>query len=164
MIWCFEKLQTDSIPGVFDFYSFANSCIFSFFDCFDWKNDDQIFRNVRLRANRRNNVGSCCVRLIVAKSLTGFKLCATNPNNTQQHANRVCMQTDTTCNIQQCCVRLHGASLRSRRLEVVGERENGCARGRHARGEGAPALPSRVSFSRARFFLCPLLPSARYAG
>ena len=32
------------------------------------------------------------------------------------------------------------ASLRSRRLEVVGERENGC------------------------FFLCPLLPSACYAG
>ena len=30
-------------------------------------------------------------------------------------------------------------SLRSRRLEVVGERENGHARGRHARGEGAPA-------------------------
>ena len=25
-------------------------------------------------------------------------------------------------------------------------------------------LPSRVSFSRARFFLCPLLPSACYAG
>ena len=49
------------------------------------------------------------------------------------------------------------SSLRSRRLEVVGERENGRARGRHARGEG-------VSFSRARFFLCPLLPSACYAG
>ena len=47
------------------------------------------------------------------------------------------------------------ASLRSRRLEVAGERENGRARGRHARG---------VSFSRARFFLCPLLPSAWYAG
>ena len=30
-------------------------------------------------------------------------------------------------------------SLRSRRLEVAGERENGRARGRHARGEGAPA-------------------------
>ena len=30
-------------------------------------------------------------------------------------------------------------SLHSRRLEVVGERENGRARGRHARGEGAPA-------------------------
>ena len=29
-------------------------------------------------------------------------------------------------------------SLRSRRLEVVGEREYGRARGRHARGEGAP--------------------------
>ena len=52
------------------------------------------------------------------------------------------------------------ASLRSRRLEVAGERENGRARGRHARGEGA----SRVSFSRARIFLCPLLPSACYAG
>ena len=46
-------------------------------------------------------------------------------------------------------------SLRSRRLEVAGERENGRARGRHARG---------VSFSRARFFLCPLLASACYAG
>ena len=33
----------------------------------------------------------------------------------------------------------HGVSLRSRRLEVVGERENGRARGRHARGEEAPA-------------------------
>ena len=40
------------------------------------------------------------------------------------------------------------SSLRSRRLEVVGERENGRARGRHARGEG-------VSFSRARFFFVP---------
>ena len=29
--------------------------------------------------------------------------------------------------------------LRSRRLEVVGERENGRTRGRHARGEGASA-------------------------
>ena len=41
------------------------------------------------------------------------------------------------------------SSLRSRRLEVVGERENGRARG-----------DTRVSFSRAHFFLCPLLPSA----
>ena len=39
-------------------------------------------------------------------------------------------------------------SLRSRRLEVVGERENRRARGRHAR---ELPLPSRVSFSRARF-------------
>ena len=37
------------------------------------------------------------------------------------------------------CRRLPRASLRSRRLEVVGERENGHARGRHARGEEAPA-------------------------
>ena len=42
-------------------------------------------------------VGSCWL-----KSLTGFKLCATN--NTQRG-----VQTDTTCNIQQCCVRLHRA-------------------------------------------------------
>ena len=34
---------------------------------------------------------------IVAKSLTGFKLCATTHNNTQQG-----VQTDATCNIQQC--------------------------------------------------------------
>ena len=49
-----------------------------------------------------NIVGSCCVRL------HGFKLCATTPNNTQQTCNREC-QTDATCNIQQCCVRLYKA-------------------------------------------------------
>ena len=46
-------------------------------------------------------------------------------------------------------------SLRSRRLEVVRERENGRAR---ARFFLCPPLPS------ARFFLCPPLPSACYAG
>ena len=51
-----------------------------------------------------NIVGSCCVRSYVAKSLTGFKYCATTPNKTQQGA-----QTDKTCNIQQCCVRLYKA-------------------------------------------------------
>ena len=39
----------------------------------------------------------CCVRLHGAKSLTGFKLCATTPNNMQEG-----VQTDATCNIQQC--------------------------------------------------------------
>ena len=57
------------------------------------------------------------------------------------------------CQVKACDQ--SGHSLRSGRLEVVGERENGRARGRHVR---------RVSFSRARFFLCPLLPSACYAG
>ena len=38
----------------------------------------------------------CCVRLHGAKSLTGFKLCATTSNNVQQGE-----QTDATCNIQQ---------------------------------------------------------------
>ena len=39
--------------------------------------------------------------------LTGFKLCRNNlttGNNMQQD-----IQTDATCNIQQCCVCLHGA-------------------------------------------------------
>ena len=43
---------------------------------------------------------------------------------------------------------LFGFSLRSRRLEVVGERENRRTQGRHARVD---------FFSRARFFSCPLL-------
>ena len=33
-----------------------------------------------------NIVGTCCVRLHIAKCLTGFKLCAITTNNTQQHA------------------------------------------------------------------------------
>ena len=50
-----------------------------------------------------NNVASCGVLFHVAKSLTaGFKLCATTHNNMQQG-----VQTDATCNIQQCCVHLH---------------------------------------------------------
>ena len=42
-------------------------------------------------------------------------------------------------------------SPRSRRLEVVGERENGCVRGRCARGEGAPI------FSCAHYFQAPAM-------
>ena len=42
----------------------------------------------------------CCVRLHVAKRLTGIKLCATTPNNT--HNIQQGVQTDSTCNIQQC--------------------------------------------------------------
>ena len=40
---------------------------------------------------------------------------------------------------QLCFALLIFASLRSRRLEVKGERENGRAQGRHARVEEAPA-------------------------
>ena len=45
--------------------------------------------------------------------------------------------------------------------QVIGE-----GAGNDFRGPSVQALPlpSRVSFSRARFFLCPLLPSACYAG
>ena len=45
------------------------------------------------------------------------------------------------------------ASLRSRRLEVVSERKNVRARGRHARGEGGSLFP-RVSPSRAPVLSC----------
>ena len=71
------------------------------------------------RSRNKRNVGSCWL-----KSLTGFKLWATTSNNMQQG-----VQTDATCNIQQCwellanivasvftglytqqcCVPLHGA-------------------------------------------------------
>ena len=44
------------------------------------------------RSRNKTNVGSCWL-----KSLTGFKLCATTRNNMQQG-----VQTDATCNIQQC--------------------------------------------------------------
>ena len=43
-----------------------------------------------------NNIGSCCICFHMAKSLTGFILCTTTPDNTQQPAttcNRVCKQT-----------------------------------------------------------------------
>ena len=39
----------------------------------------------QMQTDTTTNVGSW-VRLHVAKSLTGFKVCATTPNNTQQHA------------------------------------------------------------------------------
>ena len=39
----------------------------------------------QMQTETTTNVGSC-VRLHEAKSLTGFKVCATTPNNTQQHA------------------------------------------------------------------------------
>ena len=45
-------------------------------------------------------------------------------------------------------------SLRSRRLEVAGERENGRARGRHARGEGASSPLACLLLARP-FFLVP---------
>ena len=44
----------------------------------------------------RNTVGSCCVCLLVAKSLTGFKLCAKTPNNMQQGMQNGCNMSHTT--------------------------------------------------------------------
>ena len=42
-------------------------------------------KNLKLRANGRNNFQQFCVRLHGAERLTGFKLSATTHNNTQQH-------------------------------------------------------------------------------
>ena len=56
-----------------------------------------------------------------------------------------------------------GYSLRSRRLQVVGKRENGRARGRHAREtrKGEEALSPLACLLLARpYFLVPLLWSA----
>ena len=50
-----------------------------------------------LLANKKLLGVVASVRLHVAKSLTGFKLCPTTPNNKQQG-----VQTDATCDIYQC--------------------------------------------------------------
>ena len=61
------------------------------------------------RSRNKRKVGSCWLR-----SLIGFKLCATTPNNTQQHATGcekdANMEHPTMLGIveQQCCIRLHG--------------------------------------------------------
>ena len=55
------------------------------------------FKSIRLRAsgcNNCNNVGSCFVCLQVAKSLTGFKLCATTPNKTRRGIMQQGVQTE----------------------------------------------------------------------
>ena len=49
--------------------------------------------------------------------------------------NQTQRSSETTVCLEHCCA----YSLRSRRLEVVSERENWRARGTHARGEGAPS-------------------------
>ena len=59
-------------------------------------------------------------------------------------------------------------SLRSRRLEVVGETENGRARGRHARGDCSLSLrvsPSRApDFSCAHYFQAPATQAIEWMG
>ena len=69
----------------------------------------------------------------------------------------------TWLSLMTTCTRV---SLRSRRLEVAGERENGHARGRHARGalgssgrkrERARARETRKGFLAGPFFLVPTI-------
>ena len=49
---------------------------------------ERLLRYVQTEATTSNTVGPTmqCVRLHVAQSLTGFKLCTTTPYNTEQHA------------------------------------------------------------------------------
>jgi len=63
--------------------------------------------DLKPHANGCSIVGSRCVGLHVAKSLTSLNFAQQLPttrSNMQQG-----VQSDATCNIQQCCVRLHGA-------------------------------------------------------
>ena len=75
-------------------------------------------RGFKLRTCKRTQqlptmlgVVQCCIRLHAAKSLTGFKLSATTPDNTLQHATG-CAKCDIQQLMlgvvgQQCCVCLH---------------------------------------------------------
>ena len=87
---------TPNIVGCYILRPFANpvECHWVLLRVFPQSQIGQTFSPVP-----RNIGGSCFVRLDVALSLTGFKLCATTPtirNNKQQG-----VQTDATCNIQQ---------------------------------------------------------------
>ena len=80
----------------------------------------------------------CCVRLDGAKSLTGFKLCATT-------CNRVDVQTDATWEIQHCCVRLHGALVKaSQRKGQDQPRSQGSLPGREEKNPGVRAVRASI--------------------
>ena len=55
------------------------------------------------RSRNQRNVGSRWL-----KSLTAFKLCLTEQLTTTRNNMQQGVQTDATCNFQQCCVRLQG--------------------------------------------------------
>ena len=61
--------------------------------------DTKLLRYASAITGNKRSFGNCCL-----KSLTSSKLRATTGNKMQQG-----VQTDATCNTQQCCVRLHWA-------------------------------------------------------
>ena len=61
-------------------------------------------------ANGRNNSQYCCANNVACFS--GVKTDATTPNKTTRNNMQQAVQTDATCNIQQCCVRLQRALLK----------------------------------------------------
>ena len=73
---------------------------------------------LKLLANRRNNSQQCWELLRPFSRSSTFDQFQTLRNNSQQHATG-CVQTDATCNIQQCRVRLHGVLEIYRRPDNV---------------------------------------------
>ena len=63
-------------------------------------------------AKGRNNPQYCCANNIACFS--GVKTNATTPSKTTRNSMQQAVQTDATCNIQQCCVRLHRALLKQK--------------------------------------------------
>ena len=91
-----------------------------FFLILHWNFDVSKTATLKQCANGRNNlniVGPTVLGVVVAKRLTGFKLFATTPNNTQQHAtnNRVCKRTQhvTSSNVESCSKGLGQLIIRS---------------------------------------------------
>ena len=61
------------------------------------------------------------------------------------------------------CPLMWALNQRSKRLEVVGARKNGRARGRHAKEEGAPSPLARLPLVRP-FFLAPATQASKLYG
>ena len=76
----------------FDFHSFLKKDIPDVIPISTFVHFSLVVISLKHRANRCSIV-SCCICFCVAKSLSGFKLCTTSPNNMHQHAMKVCKQT-----------------------------------------------------------------------
>ena len=86
VFFCYQPQQTFHLSHIWLKTSrgYASVKLGLFYSCMKSKFFDSS-KGIRLRAsgcNNCNNVGSCFVCLQAAKSLTGFKLCVTTPNNT----------------------------------------------------------------------------------
>ena len=108
--------------NIFYYLHASKICMFKSFLCLilHWNLNVSKTATLKLYPNGRNNlniVGPAMFGVVVAKRFTGFKLFATTPNNTQQHAtsNRMCKRTQhvKSNNVESCCMGL-GQLIRSR--------------------------------------------------